>query len=61
MKIGNLIVTAKGLEALARALRTLGGESITLEVHKIDDTHGEIKLCLKPEAGWIDITKGWCE
>ncbi len=59
MKIGNIIVTPEGLEALAKSLRILGEKSAMLEVHQIEDTHKEIKLCLTPEAGWIDIEKGW--
>lgn len=58
MKVGYLIVTPEGLEALAKAGRLLGAKTLTLEVHQID---GEIKVCAKPEAGWIDLCKGWYE
>lgn len=61
MKIGKLVVTPKGLRALAKAIEILNGNCATLEVHQVDDTHGEVKLCLTPEAGWIDISKGWLE
>lgn len=59
MKIGNLIVTTEGLQELSEALMILGAKSAMLEVHQTDDTHRHIRLCLKPEAGWIDIDKGW--
>lgn len=60
MHIGNLFVTPEGLEALAKAIRTVGGKSATLQVHKDDDSHGAIRLCCSEEAGWIDLEKGFC-
>jgi len=59
MKIGTLFVTPEGLEALAKAIRILGGESATLEVHQDEDTHGAIRVCCNEEAGWIDLAKGF--
>ncbi|OPX89036.1 MAG: hypothetical protein A4E53_01644 [Pelotomaculum sp. PtaB.Bin104] len=59
MKIGYLICTPQGLEKLAKAIRTLNGKSARLEVHQDEDTHGVIRLCCSPEAGWIDLEKGF--
>lgn len=51
MKIGELIVTPNGLELLAKAIKTIGGKSAKLEVHKDDDSQGVCRVCLLPEAG----------
>ena len=61
MKIGYLVVTPKGLEALAKALRNLNAKTARFEVHKDNDTHGAIRICCKEDAGWIDLMKGFDE
>jgi len=59
MKVGELLVTAEGLESLAKALRILGGKVGRFEVHKDDDTHGTIRICGTKESGWIDLMRGF--
>lgn len=59
MKIGNILITAEGLEALAKSIRTLDIKYAMFEVHQDEDTHGEIRICCSKEAGWIDLTKGY--
>lgn len=61
MKIGTIVVTPKGLNELAKSIRTLGGNSATLEVHKDDDTHGVIRVCAVKESGWINLDRGLYE
>lgn len=63
MKIGYILITPKGLEALAKSIKIIAGEGkmARLEVHQTEDSHGEIKLCCTPEAGWIDLMKGFDE
>lgn len=61
MKIGIIHATPEGLRALAKAVENLGGKSVRLEVHQDEDTHGAVRLCCTPEAGWIDLEKGFYE
>lgn len=57
VKIGYLVCTPKGLESLAKAIRGVNGNCARFEVPQDDDSHGEIRLCCNPEAGWIDLLK----
>lgn len=61
MKIGEIFVTAKGLEGLAKAIRMFDFKVARFEVHQDEDTHGTIRICGTKESGWIDLMKGFDE
>lgn len=57
MKVGALIFSIKGLESLIRSAEALRFDKFALEVHKDDDTHGILRVCVKDGSGWVELDK----